>query len=86
MTVGQHISLAALLNLQILSVLSAACEASLLLLCSTTVGFVGGKKGSSWQNAFYYLCSLFADSLLFFWRYHLIFVIFGESLPVNLHT
>lgn len=65
MTVGQHISLAALLNLQILSVLSAACEASLLLLCSTTVGFVGGKKGSSWQNAFYYLCSLFADSLYF---------------------
>lgn len=65
MAVEQHFPFAALLNLQIPSVLSAACEASLLLLCSTTVGFLRGKKGSIWQNAFYYLHSLFADSIYF---------------------
>lgn len=85
MAVEQHFPFAALLNLQIPSVLSAACEASLLLLCSTTVGFLRGKKGSIWQNAFYYLHSLLIQFTSVFWCYHLIFVIFGESLLVNLH-
>lgn len=65
MAVEQHFPFAALLNLQIPSVLSASCEASLLLLCSTTVGFLRGKKGSFWQNALYYLHSLLADLIYF---------------------